>query len=73
MNSPAQRKKIVELIEQASLAGSRLDKACDVIGISERTIQRWKTNATDTDARVECHHNPVNRLSEQEEQTILDT
>ncbi len=73
MNSPAQRQNILELIEQATQAGSRLDKACDVIGIKVRTIQRWKTNATGVDARVECRHSPVNRLSEQEEQTILDT
>ena len=72
MNSPSQLQNIIDLIQPATQAGSRLDKACDVIGISVRTIQRWGNNATEVDARVESYHCPANQLSEQEQQTILD-
>jgi putative transposase len=33
--------KVVELIEEARAAGARLRPACKIVGISERTYQRW--------------------------------
>ena len=37
-----EREKAVSLIEEACKAGARQNKACALLGITERTLQRWK-------------------------------
>ena len=41
MSTLAQRATVLELISQACSAGARLHKACAVIGLAARTVQRW--------------------------------
>ena len=41
MSTLAQRATVLELISQACSAGARLHKACAVIGLAVRTVQRW--------------------------------
>jgi len=63
------------LIDEACNRGARLAKACAVMEISERTLQRWRMNGEiRTDGRKEAAKNrePANKLSEQERQQILD-
>jgi len=36
------RQKHARLISKAVAAGARQDKACEVIGLSTRTLQRWR-------------------------------
>ena len=38
----AERQQIVSWIEEASLAGARRAKACALLGITLRTLQRWR-------------------------------
>jgi hypothetical protein len=38
----ADRQKHARLISKAVAAGARQDKACEVIGLSTRTLQRWR-------------------------------
>ena len=38
----AHRLEIIALIEEAHDNGARYHMACDVVGISLRTLQRWK-------------------------------
>ena len=37
-----ERKEISLLIKEAQEAGARQSKACEIVGISEKTLQRWK-------------------------------
>jgi putative transposase len=41
MSTLIQRQILLELIGQACTAGARLHKACAVIGLAARTVQRW--------------------------------
>ena len=40
-----QRVTIISLIDTARAAGARLAKACAVLGLSIRTVQRWRRDA----------------------------
>jgi hypothetical protein len=41
MSTLAQRGTALQLIDQACNAGARLHRACTVIGLAVRTVQRW--------------------------------
>ena len=41
MISASDRRKAVELIEEAVAAGARKRLACEELGITARTLQRW--------------------------------
>lgn len=58
---------------EAVQAGARKFKACEEIGISVRTLQRWvKGDDIQADQRPTAHRPvPVNKLSEAEKQAIL--
>jgi len=76
MNSLQQRQSLLPLIEEASTAGARLHKACGQIGLSVRTVQRWRLpSAEQGDRRVaelRTATTPSNKLSQAERQTALD-
>jgi len=38
------RQMLAREIEVACRAGARLDKACQIVGIDARTLQRWKAD-----------------------------
>ncbi len=66
------------LIDEAVENGARLSKACESLGITERTYYRWvKLNKTFDfyeDRRTFADHsNPVNKISPAERKEILDT
>lgn len=46
MTSLEDRQQMSELIAQACSAGARLAAACELCGLSERTLQRWRSRAT---------------------------
>jgi transposase InsO family protein len=58
------------LIETAVLAGARRGPACRLVGLSVRTLERWRTGL-DADARYGPHHRPANQLTPGERETIL--
>jgi hypothetical protein len=37
---------ILAPVNEAQIAGARLHAACEVIGVSARTVQRWKGHRT---------------------------
>ena len=76
MISTEDKKLILILIEEACKAGARQCKACEMIGISERTLQRWQKRTTVddiADKRPYVQRSPANKLSKEEKQTILAT
>ncbi len=58
------------LIAEAVVAGARRWRACEVLGLSVRTVERWGTN--DEDGRHGPNHVPANKLSEVERQKAVD-
>jgi transposase InsO family protein len=66
-----ERQEIIDLIAQAQDSGARQKKACEVIGISAKTIQRWGSSTCQEDGRLVAKHTPKNKLSEMEYQRVL--
>ena len=62
---------ILAALHEAQIAGARLGAACQVIGVSPRTIQRWKHHADGDDRRCGPRHRPGNALSAREETLVL--
>lgn len=61
------------LIDEAVAAGARLEKACEVLGLSARTIERWRTeDGGGSDGRVGPKHAPPHELTEAERAEILE-
>jgi putative transposase len=60
----------LKLIGEAIEKGARAEKAAELIGINERTVQRWRLQ-TDGDRRCGRHSEPANRLSAGERETVL--
>ena len=72
MISLAERQRVIECIDQACAAGARQAPACKVLGLSARTVQRWRqAGPVQADGRQLAARVPANKLSEQERQQIL--
>jgi len=73
MTSFPERDQVTNLVAEAISAGARQDRACKVISLSERTLQRWQTDRAsgDGDRRPARVQTPKNRLSELERQHLL--
>jgi len=63
--------EIIELITEANDSGARQSKACDIIGLSAKTLQRWMKSDRQHDGRLERNDEPKNKLSKLECQQIL--
>jgi transposase InsO family protein len=62
---------ILGAVNEAQMAGARLHAACHMIGVSARTIQRWKRHPDVDDRRCGPRHRPGNALSAREETHVL--
>lgn len=62
---------ILALIETAVRAGARRGPACRTLGLSVRTVERWREGGETTDGRHGPHHRPANALTPGEHRTIL--
>lgn len=60
-----------QLIRDAMDHGASKTKACGILGISVRTLQRWETNGLE-DYRKNRIQTPKNKLSEEERQAVID-
>jgi putative transposase len=40
------RHQVLVLLNEAMAAGARQAQACEVLGLSKRTLQRWQTGET---------------------------
>ena len=67
----AEREAIIDLINEARVSGARQSKACEVIGISTKTLQRWDRPDSRQDGRLDAKHEPYNKLTELECQRII--
>ena len=71
--SAPNRKMAIELIEEATAAGAREKVACEELGITQRTLQRWRSADNPLeDGRPNAKRPvPSNKLSEEEVTEIL--
>lgn len=64
---------ILSLLATAQSEGARLGPACEVLGVSKRTVQRWRSQAGDgSDGRRGPKQKPANALSKAERAEILE-
>ncbi len=64
---------ILGLVEEAMAAGARQDKACEILDITPRMLQRWRKQNIGDDRRAGPKHPPKNKLSEAERGRIVET
>lgn len=62
----------MKLIQEAVTAGARLSKACELVGLSIRTYQRWLKLGGVGDLRAGPKTEPGNKLSAKERKRILE-
>ena len=63
---------IRSVVDEAVTAGARRAPACQLLGLSVRTIERWRAAPTE-DARQGPRQAPANRLSAAERAAVLET
>lgn len=72
MISVPDRELAMTLIGEAVEAGARERLACKELGLTQRTLQRWRKNGCREDGRPTAKRPvPANKLSEEEEKQIL--
>ena len=61
----------IQLVDEAVDTGARRHKACEILGISVRTLQRWKKEPEKEDQRQGPNSMSENTLSEAEKMLII--
>ena len=59
------------MTREAVESGARRHKACDILGISVRTLQRWEREPEKEDQRAGPNSRPGNSLSEAEKMLVV--
>ena len=62
---------MIDLIDEAVQAGARQRSACEVLGLPERTLQRWRRSPEDR--RLHVIRSAPNRLSDLERRQVVVT
>jgi len=63
---------ILGLVDEAVESGARQKPACDLLGLSIRTVERWRAQDTGDDQRQGPSTAPGNKLSEAERKRVLE-
>ena len=72
MSDPQRRRELTVLIWQAVSDGARQQRACQVVGLSARTLQRWQDErAAPVDRRTQGRQAPAHQLSQAEREQIV--
>jgi len=67
-----EKREAITLVREAAIAGAHHARACEAIGISPRTFQRW-VKACALDARKGSPKNIPRKLTKEERQKVIDT
>lgn len=62
---------IIDLVEEATRNGARIEAAVKTLGLSVRTWQRWRTQGEGGDRRRSPHTAPPNKLTPAEREAVL--
>lgn len=65
------RDAIITGVNEAMQAGARQSAACDLIGISANTLQRWEQQDNAQDGRLDAHHEPSTKFTQGEREPII--
>jgi transposase InsO family protein len=68
-----ERCKGIALIKEASLAGARRHKSCEILGLTVRTLERWEKEEGQHDKRHLVHRVPANKLTKEQRSMVLAT
>ena len=76
MISSSDRTEAIALIDEAVSSGAKLNNACEILNLTERTYYRWKKQLKSTGSTVDLRPTakrpvPANKLSEEEKQQII--
>lgn len=73
MTSLPERGQVMAMVAEAIAAGARQERACEVISLSERTLQRWQNDRAEGagDRRPARIQMPRNKLNELERRRVL--
>jgi putative transposase len=63
---------IIDLIEEAVVAGARRERACEIAGLDARTVERWRKRPDGDDLRRGPRTRPANALTSDEEARIVE-
>lgn len=63
---------ILGLVDEAVAAGARRERACDVLGLTERSMQRWRCADVGDDGRMGPRTRPANALTSAERAKVLE-
>ena len=63
---------ILDHVDQVVAAGARQSKACEIVGIDPRTLQRWRERGVGDDRRAGPRTAPQSKLSAREKRKVLD-
>ncbi|MEK7447139.1 MAG: helix-turn-helix domain-containing protein [candidate division NC10 bacterium] len=62
----------LELIDEAERSGARLAAACEALGVSARTVERWRSDPSE-DQRCGPTTAPANTLTPEERREVVAT
>ena len=65
------RGQVLGLVAEAVAQGSRQHTACEMVGVAERTLQRWQRPETVKDGRRGPRTAPRNKLSQRERDQMV--
>ncbi len=71
--SNSDRCNALKSIEEAVKGGARQAKACELLGVSLRTVERWQHAEGEIDKRAFAKRLPANKLRAEERQQVLQT
>lgn len=71
MIAQSDKQMAMSVIDEAVAAGARMHNACQMLGISERTLGRWRKRASLADARKGASKHCPQALTEQDTQRIV--
>lgn len=72
MTTHEERIQVIALLNESITAGARQAQACQVLGLSERTLQRWQTGeVVSCDQRPSRDDQPPHKLTEIERAEVL--
>jgi len=67
-----EREQVIVLLNESKAAGARQAQACELVGLSERTLQRWQTGGVvQSDQRPLRDYQPPHKLTEVERAKVL--
>ena len=66
------KKRCIELVGEAVGNGARKRKACEILGVSARTMERWEGRPEKSDLRMGPITEPTNKLALQERKQVIE-